>query len=155
VLRGSISSLQSVVGLVAGITSIAGALYSAVRYVKPAAGMGEVVAVVRSAATDQPISGATIEVVTPEDALVATLTPSEDGQARQALREGLYRVRVVAPRFDGQARAVQVQQGATAEIRFTLAQRDEGSATAGRGGRSGPVSKGLSATQRFFHRLGL
>jgi hypothetical protein len=155
VLRGSISSLQSVVGFVAGITSIVGALYSAMRYVKPAPGTGEVVAVVRSAATDQPIAGATIEVVTREDALVATLTPSQDGQARQALKEGTYRVRVIAPRFVGQARAIQVQQGATAELRFALAERGEPSPTAGRSDGSGPVSKSMNAAQRFFHRLGL
>lgn len=156
VLRASISSLQSVIGLVAGVTSIVGALYSALQYVKPAPTVGEIVTVVRAAGTDQPITGATIEVLTPENALVATLIPAPDGQARQTLREGLYRLRVAAPRFDSQARAIQVQPGGSAEIRFALAQHVDVSPSAGRkAALVAPVSKTMNAAQRFFQKLGL
>ena len=145
------------IGLVAGLTSIVGALYSAVQYAKPTPTTGEIVAVVRMAGTDQPVAGATIEVLTPENALVATLTPAADGEARQTLREGTYRVRVAAPRFDAQARAIQVQPGGSAPIRFALAQHvDPPSPSAGRkASLAAPVGKTLNAAQRFFQKLGL
>jgi len=155
-VRGSVSSIQSLVGILAGISSIAGAVYSAMQYVKPVPTVGEIVTVVRAAGSDQPVSGATVEVLTPANALVATLTPAPDGQARQALKEGLYRLRVTAPRFDAQARAVEVQAGASAEIRFALAQHvDPPAPTAGRkADPAAPVAKTVSATRRFFRRLG-
>lgn len=155
-VRGSISSLQSLVGILAGISSIAGALYSAMHYIKPVPTVGEIITVVRAAGSDEPITGATVEVLTPHDALVATLKPAADGQARQTLREGLYRLRVIAPRFDSQARAVQVQPGTTAEIRFALAPRVDPSPSAGRKvAATGPVTKSMNAAQRFFQRFGL
>ena len=158
VLRASISSIQSVIGLVAGVTSIVGALYSALQYVKPAPTVGEIVAVVRVAGTDQPVADATIEVLTPDNALVDTLTPTADGQARQTLREGLYRVRVAAPRFDAQARAIQVQPGGSAPIRFALAQHVDPPPPSPSAGRkaplAAPVGKSMNAAQRFFHKLG-
>ena len=156
VVRGHISSLQTVVGILAGISSIAGAVYSAMQYVKPVPAVGEVVAVVHAVGSDQVVPNATIEVLTPGDALVATLTPGADGQARQTLKEGLYRVRITAPKFDAQARAIQIQSGATAELRFALAQHVEASPTAGRKAEpAAPVTKSLNAAQRFFQRLGL
>ena len=153
--KGSISSLQSLVGVLAGISSIVGALYSAMQYAKPVPSVGEIVTVVRAAGSEQPVPGVRIEVVTPEDALVATLTPTPEGEARQALKEGLYRVRATAPHFDPQARAIHVQQGATAEIRFALAQHVEPSPSAGRKPAPlAPVTKTVSAARRFFQRLG-
>jgi hypothetical protein len=155
VLRGSISSLQSLVGILAGISSIAGAVYSAMQYVKPMPTVGEIVTVVRAAETDELVPGARVEVLTPGDALVATLTPAADGQARQTLKEGLYRVRITAPRFDAQARAIQVQPGATAELHFALAEHVEPAPTAGRKpDPDAPVTKSVSAARRFFRRLG-
>src|SRR5689334_14632989 len=100
-----------------GLVSLTGALYSAMRFVKPPA-TGEVLAVVRAAKTDSALPGSAIEILTPQDALVATLTASDS--ARRALAEGSYRVRVTAPRFRAQTREVQVQRGATAEVRFEL-----------------------------------
>jgi len=147
------------IGLVAGVTSIVGALYSAMQYVKPTPTVGEIVTVIRAAGADTPVAGATIEVLTPENALVATLTPAADGQARQTLREGLYRLRVAAPRFDGQARAIQVQPGGSVEIRFALAQHVDPAPSPSAGRKPAPpvapVSKSLNAAQRFFHKLGL
>jgi hypothetical protein len=153
-VRGSISSVQSVVGILAGISSIAGAVYSAMQYVRPAPTAGEIVTVVRAAGSEQPLPGATVEVLTPDDALVATLTPAADGQARQALREGPYRLRVSAPRFDAQTRAVAIQPGATAEVRFALAPHVD-APTAGRGADPAPpAARGVSAARRFLQRLG-
>jgi hypothetical protein len=155
-VRGSISSLQSIVGILAGISSIAGAVYSAMQYAKPVPKTGQVVAVVRAAGSDEPLPGATVEVLTPANALVATLTPDADGQSRQALREGPYRLRVTAPRCDAQMRAVEIQPGATAELRFALAPHVDPPPTAGRKPDGpAPAAKPVSATRRFFQRFGL
>ena len=97
--------------------------------------------------TDRALPGSAIEVLTPQDARVATLTASDDGSARRALAEGSYRVRVTAPRFRTQTREVQVQRGATAEVRCELAEVSDG------GGH--PVSRTVGAAQRFLHGLGL
>jgi len=144
--KGSLASLQSVMSFLVGLVSLTGALYSAMRFVKPVAATGEVLAVVRAAKTDSALPGSAIEILTPQDALVATLTASDDGSARRALAEGSYRVRVTAPRFRAQTREVQVQRGATAEVRFELAQVSDG---------GHPVSRTVGAAQRFLHGLGL
>ena len=145
--KGSLASLQSVMSFLVGLVSLTGALYSAMRFVKPAAATGEVLAVVRAAKTDSALPGSAIEILTPQDALVATLTASDDGSARRALPEGAYRVRVTAPHFRMQTREVQVQGGGTAEVRFALAPVSDG------GGH--PVSRTVGAAQRFLHGLGL
>ncbi|TMB77533.1 MAG: hypothetical protein E6J46_08720, partial [Chloroflexi bacterium] len=71
--KGSLASLQSVMSFLVGLVSLTGALYSAMRFVKPAAATGEVLAVVRAAKTDSALPGSAIEILTPQDALVATL----------------------------------------------------------------------------------
>jgi len=124
-------------------------MYSAVRFVKPAPVTGEMVAVVRAARGDKPVPGTRIEVLTPEDALIATLTASDDGRARHVLTEGSYRLRASAPTFNAQTRVVQVRRGGTAEVRFQLAQQPRPES----GAR--PVSRSVGAAQRFLHRLGL
>jgi len=145
--KGSFASLQSGVSFLVGLVSLSGALYSAVRLVKPAPAAGAVLAVVRAANTERALPGSAIEVLTLQDALVATLTASDDGSARRALPEGAYRVRVTAPHFRMQTREVQVQGGGTAEVRFALAPVSDG------GGH--PVSRTVGAAQRFLHGLGL
>ena len=147
--KGLFSSLQSVVGLLAGLASLSGAMYSAVRFVKPAPVTGEIVAVVRTARGDKPVPGTMIEILTPQDALVATLAASDDGSARRILTEGSYRLRASAPAFTAQTRSVQVARGATAEVRFQLAQQARSD------GGAHPVSRSVGAAQRFLHRLGL
>ena len=153
------ASLQSAVSLLAGLASLSGALYSAVQFVKPGAPRtGEIRAIVRAAKGDKTPPGATVEILTPQDTLVATLKPGDDGSARGVLDEGPYRMRATAPRFEPQTRDVQVQRGATAEVRLQLVQQEvDDVATAGRGRRSGvrPLSRALGGAQRFVHRLGL
>lgn len=156
----SFASLQSAVSLLAGLASLCGALYSAVEYVKPAPRTGEILAIVRAAKGDKAPPGATVEILTPQDALVATLKPADDGSARGVLEEGPYRMRAQAPRFETQTRDVQVQRGTTAEVRLQLVQQpdpEEVASSAGRNRRSAvrPLSRALGGAQRFVHRLGL
>ncbi|TMA67291.1 MAG: carboxypeptidase regulatory-like domain-containing protein [Deltaproteobacteria bacterium] len=152
------ASLQSAVSLLAGLASLSGALYSAVQFAKPAPRTGDILAIVRGSKSDKAPPGTTVEILTPQDALVATLKPGDDGSARGVLEEGPYRMRATAPRFEAQTRDVQVQRGATAEVRLQLVQQDadEGPSRARRSGdRARPISRAVGGAQRFLHRLGL
>jgi hypothetical protein len=159
--RASFTSLQSAVSVMAGLVSISGAVYSAVRYVKPAPGTLDVLAVTHSETGDRPLAGSTITIATRDDVPLATVTTADDGHAHQPLREGDYRLRVSAPRFQPQTRDVHVEPGAPIEVRFQFAQ-EETNPTSGRGrtarradtgGR--PISRGFGAAGQFLRRLGL
>jgi len=142
------SRVQAIIGFVTGVLSIVGALYSAVSYLT-APKQGELVALVRESRTDRPLTDATVEVLTPEDALVTTLAPSADGRTRHSLHAGTYRVRVTRPGFGSDTKPIQILPGRSVEIRFQLApQRGGPFADDGRRGGAGPVS-------RFLGRLGL
>lgn len=145
--------MQAAVGLTAGVISIFGAAYSAVQIFKPPSQYGELVAIVREVRTERPVTDATIEVFTPQEALVTTLTPTSKGQVRHTLKEGLYRLRVSHPRFGAEVRQIVVQSGQTAEVRFQLAQRVGGSSPLGEATRA--VNEGVGTVQRFIRGLGL
>jgi carboxypeptidase family protein len=116
----SLSRVQGIVGLLAALLSIGGAVYGYLGYGR--ADMGEVVTIVQEAKSGKPVADAMVEVLTARDALVTTLNAS-NGQARQRVKEGAYRVRVTHPRYGAETRQVQVIAGQTAEVRFRLAQR--------------------------------
>ena len=146
VLNMSLSRFQTIIGLTAGLVSIVGTLVSATQFFKPAPAMGEVVAVVQEAKSEKAVSGATIEILTPRNALVTTLTPNSLGRARYTLPEGAYRLRVSHPRFGAEVRQIQVFSGQTAEVPVRL-----------RAGSSSPlvhaeraVSEGVLAVRRLF-----
>jgi carboxypeptidase family protein len=140
VRRLSFSRVQSVVATMAGIVSVGGAAFSVVQFVRPA-NTGELVAVVHAAGTQRSVTGATVEVLTAENALVATLTPDAEGRATQELKEGVYVVRVSHPRYAVDVRRVQVQPRQTVEVKAML-----------RAGASSPLertlSKGAGAVRR-------
>jgi hypothetical protein len=153
VARVSLSSFQAVVGVTAGIISIVGGGYSAVQLFKPAPSFGEVVAIVREGRSEKPVAQATVEVFTPEQALVTTLTSEKSGRVRHALREGPYRLRVSHPAFGEETRYVHVLPGQTAEVRFRLSQRVGGSSPLGQATRA--VNEGVGAVKGILRGLGL
>jgi carboxypeptidase family protein len=122
-LRGalSLSRVQAISGLVAALLSISGALYG---YLRPARvpHAGDLVAVVQDARSGRAVTDATVEVLTPRDALVTTLGATE-GEARSQMKEGPYRLRVTHPRFAPEVRQIQVIAGQTTEVRVRLAPR--------------------------------
>jgi hypothetical protein len=119
-MRGlSFSRVQAVVGTLAGIVSVAGALFSLVGFIRPA-NTGELIAVVQEAGSSRSVTDATIEVLTADNATVATLTPDAEGRAVQDLKEGLYVVRISHPRYAADVRRVQVVPHRTVEIRAAL-----------------------------------
>ena len=113
----SLSRLQTFVGFAAGVLSITGALAA---FLRPAPDKGVLVAIVQDAKTEKAVSDATIEILTPQDALVKTLTPDWSGKARCTLDEGRYRLRVSHPRYRAEVREVQLISRENTEVRVQL-----------------------------------
>jgi hypothetical protein len=128
----SLSRLQAIVGLLAGVISVGGAAYTFLVPSRPAT--GTVVAIVQDARSEKPVTDATVEILTLDNAVVTTLTSDAPGRARYALKEGAYRLRITHPRFAAEVRQVMVLAGQTSEVRVRLAPR-----TAASPGRSSPV----------------
>jgi hypothetical protein len=129
-LGPSLSRFQAVVGTLAGIVSIAGAAFSAVEFVRPA-NTGNLV--VQAAGVRGSVTDATIEVLTTQDAIVATLTPDSTGRVTQELMEGVYVVRVSHPRYAPEVRRVHVLPRQTVEMRASL-----------RPGSSSPIKRAVN-----------
>jgi Carboxypeptidase regulatory-like domain len=106
-----------------------------------AADTGELVAIVQTAGAHRSVADATIEVLTAENAIVATLKPDSTGRAKQELKEGVYVVHVSHPRYAAEVRRVQVLPRQTIEVRTTL-----------RAGSSSPIERavndGVSAVRK-------
>ena len=139
-LGRSLSRFQAIVGTVAGIASIAGAVFSLVQFARPG-NTGDLVTIVQAAGSHRSVTDATIEVLTTQNAIVATLTPDSRGRVTQELTEGVYVVRVSHPRYAAEVRRVQVLARQTVEIRASL-----------RAGSSSPIERavkdGVSAVRR-------
>ena len=132
-VRGvSFSRIQSVVATLAGVASVTGATFSLVQFARPG-NTGELVAIVLAAGSHRSVTDATVEVLTTENALVATLTPDSAGRVTQELREGVYVVRVSHPRYAADVRRIQIQPRQTIEIKTTL-----------RAGSSSPIERAVS-----------
>ena len=136
VRRVPLSRLQALVATLAGIVSVAGAAWSVVDFARGGR-TGELVAVVQAAGSHRSVPDATVEILTAQDALVATLTPDATGRASQELKEGVYVVRVSHPRYAVEARRIQVIPQHTTEVRTNL-----------RAGSSSPVSRSLSSIRK-------
>ena len=136
----SLSRIQSIVAILAGVVSVVGAAGSLAQLTRPPH-TGSLVAVVRTASSQRGVPDATVEVLTPDNALVATLTPDADGRVTQDLREGVYVVRVSHPRYAAEVRRVQVQPQQTVAVTTLLRQ---GSSSA----LDRKVSKGVSAVRK-------
>ena len=121
--HASLSKVQQLAGLLAALISIGGFVFSYVYATQVLPTKGAVVAVVQEQRSEKPLPGATIEVLTMENAIVTTLTPKEEGRVTQTLREGHYRFRVMHPRFGTETRQVYVMGGQTSEVRFRLVPR--------------------------------
>jgi hypothetical protein len=108
VAKISLSSVQAIVAIAAGVLSVLGGAYSLWQHLKPVPGTGQVAAIVRKGRSDRPVAGATVEVLTERDELVATLTSPESGRLQHTLKEGSYRLRVSHPRYAAEYLAIHV-----------------------------------------------
>ena len=149
-IRGqlSLTRVQAVVGLIAALLSIGGALYGFLRPGRPP-DVGEVVAIVQEARSGKPVTDATIELLTSKDALVTALATTGT-EARRSVKEGAYRLRVVHPRYATEVRQIHVQAGQTAEIRVRLAPR--AAATSPLAPAERAVSDGVQGLKKIFQR---
>ena len=77
-------------------------------------------AIVLDARTEKPVPNAIVELGTPQGALISTLLAKE-GLVRQTVKEGLYRMRVIHPKFGVEVRPVYVLAGHSQEIRVRIA----------------------------------
>lgn len=119
--RQRLSRFQAVVGITAGLLSIGGMLYSTTgHHVKPPVRQGDIVAVIQDASSGKPVLDATVEIYTLENRLVTTLSPKQQGRARQGVNEGPYNLRVSHPGFTSQTKQVQVQPGQTSEVHIVM-----------------------------------
>ena len=121
------TKVQTIVGFGAGLVTIAGTAMSLAGLSSPVPSKGEVVAVVQDRAR-KPVAAATVEILTPQDALVTTLTAEQDGRVVHRVKEGRYRLRVTHPQFNAESRHVEVHAGERSEIRVLLAARPLGPA---------------------------
>ena len=128
----SLSRFQAVIGTLAGIVSIIGATFSLVQFVSPA-NTGDLVTIVQAAGSSGSLTDATVEVLTTENAIVATMTPDSTGRVTHELTEGVYVVRVSHPRYAPEVRRVQVLPRQTVEIRASL-----------RAGSSSPIKRAVN-----------
>ena len=115
----SLSRVQAIVGTIAGAISIAGALLS-VSPLAQAFTSGQLVATLQEAGSHRAVTGATIEILTTENHVVATITPDATGRATQDLKEGVYVVRISHPRYVAEVRRIQVFSRQTVELRATM-----------------------------------
>jgi hypothetical protein len=122
-LSRPLSGMQAAVGFCAGLVSVSGVILPFAGVLRASPGYGEVVTIVQDVRSRKPITEATIEILTPQDALVTTLILPQEGRTRRSLKEGAYRIRVSHPRFTTEARQIQVQAGQTTELRVTMGPR--------------------------------
>ena len=124
VLSTPLSRVQAVVGVLAGCLTIVGTLVSYTGLTKPATPVqGELVALVQLAANHKPLPGATVEILTAQDAIVTTLSPEVDGRITRKLKEGRYRLRVSHPNLVPETRYVEVHAGQRSQVRLALVPR--------------------------------
>lgn len=126
------STFQSVVALVAGLSSIVGGAYSMVDTLRATPATGDIIADVRDADTAKPVQAAIVEILRSDDTLVTTMTPGDDGLSRRAVAPGTYRVRVVHPDYVATARDVHVLPDGTAELRLAMERKPHSRTTAPR-----------------------
>ena len=142
--RVTLPRAHSVIGIIAGCLSITLGIYSYLHLGKPAVPVtGDVVAIVQDGRTGRPMSDATVEVLTLKDAVVTTLAPGTNGQARGKLKEGTYRLRVTHPRFVAETRQVQVVAGQISEVHVRLVPPAPPP-------KQGPVDEAVGAVKRLL-----
>ena len=138
------SRFQAVVGTLAGLISIGGAAFSAVPFERPP-DTGRLVAIVQAADSRRSVSDAIVEVLTTEEAIVATLTLDGNGQATKELPQGVYVVRIRHPRYTADLHRIQVLPAESVEIRAMLKAPRAAATSAARKTRS-PIKRAVGGS---------
>jgi len=127
VIRQPLSTVQTVVGILAGLLTIGGGFLSFTGLASSATPppQGEIVAVVQDVRSSKPLSRATVEIFTPQDAIVTAVNVEPDGHLTRRLKEGRYRLRVTHPGFLTEVRHVEVHSGQRSDVRIALGPRPQ------------------------------
>ena len=123
-VRGTVSftRVQGLCATLAALVSIGGAFGYLVP-IQMKSDRGKVLALVQDR-SGKPITGATVELLTLQDALVTTVPPAAGaGSAKTSMKEGTYRLRVVHPKYTPESRQIYVMGGQTAQINVRLSPR--------------------------------
>ncbi len=123
ILHQPLTKIQAMVGVAAGLITITGSIVSLAGLHERPPVLGEMIAVIQDMRERAPLPEATVEILTPQDALVTTLTAPSDGRVARRLKEGKYRVRVSHPQFMPQVRQIEVSSGERSELHVSLAPR--------------------------------
>jgi len=144
----SLSGVQTFIGVATGILTIGGALLAIPSFFvsTPAPTKGQVVAIIEAAKTAEAITDARVEILTPQNALITTVTPNFMGKARHSLEEGRYRIRVSHPRYAAETMQVVVVKGETSELHVRL----RGGSSSAFGEAERVVKDGVGAVKRIF-----
>lgn len=145
----ALSGFQTAVGIATGLVSIGGALFAVPSFFTPAPPeptMGQIVAILEEAKTQKAVTDAKVEILTPQNAVITTVTPNYFGKARRSLEEGPYRIRVSHPGYVAEIRNVHVVKGQTAEVHLRL--RSTSGSAVDQAERV--VREGVGAIKRIF-----
>ena len=123
VLRQPLSTVQTAVGILAGLLTIGGGFLSFSGLAgATATHQGEISAIVQDVRSSKPLPQATVEIFTSQDAIVTTAS-LEDGRLARRLNEGRYRLRVTHPGFLPEVRHIEVHAGQRSDLRISMGPR--------------------------------
>ncbi|MFN8007985.1 MAG: carboxypeptidase regulatory-like domain-containing protein [Terriglobia bacterium] len=116
----SLSRLQAMVSLAAGLVSITSALIAIPNLFKTFHGRGELTVIIQDARTGKGLPNATIEILSLQGTLLETLTPNAEGEAVSKVNEGRFRLHVSHPQFPDQNREFQISSSKSTEVRVQM-----------------------------------
>src|SRR6187401_3580496 len=120
--RRHLSLAQKVVATLTGVITIVGALYSMYLFMRPAPtpDKGRVEAVIEDEKTLAPLVLATVDILSTDKVLIATLVTDSRGRVSYDLKDGRYIMRVTASGYSGPPREIQVTSGQYSQITMRL-----------------------------------
>jgi 5-hydroxyisourate hydrolase-like protein (transthyretin family) len=102
---------QGAIAVITGVITIVGAGYSVYRFLNPAPDKGRLEVVIQDNEAGSPLTGVTVEILSTNKALIATLATDQDGRVRYTLKDGRYDVRVRQNGYADATREIQVTPG--------------------------------------------
>ena len=122
--RRHLSLAQKVVATLTGIITIVGALYSLYIFMRPAPtpDKGRVEAVIEDAKLGKPLELATVEILSTDKVLIATLMTDSSGRVRYDLKDGRYNMRITNAGYSSATREIQVTPGQYNQLTVRLTQ---------------------------------
>jgi 5-hydroxyisourate hydrolase-like protein (transthyretin family) len=115
-----IPAAQSIIAVLTGVITIAGAGYSVYRYLNPAENKGRMDIVIQDGESGGPIAGVPVEILSAGKALITTIAADENGRASYTLKEGGYHVRVKREGYFDATRGIQVTPDQTVDVTIRL-----------------------------------